>query len=149
MFDDKNIPSAPARPITNLVAIDDQRLQDLTTFLHALWYFFVQIFLSLWLLWKLLGQNRGSTKQGAVRARLRLQQIISRTTTGRTSGNSIRSLIIKTKFTIQKGLAHGGCKLNQVAGLTVKGIIIMHLKFSFCQFSWLQPIGFPSMPLNS
>jgi len=32
--------------ITNLVAVDAQRLQDLTTYLHALWYSFVQIFLS-------------------------------------------------------------------------------------------------------
>ena len=43
--------------ITNLVAVDAQRLQDLTTYLHALWYSFVQIFLSLWLLWNLLGPS--------------------------------------------------------------------------------------------
>lgn len=43
--------------ITNLVAVDAQRLQDLTTYLHALWYSILQIFLSLWLLWRLLGPS--------------------------------------------------------------------------------------------
>ena len=40
--------------ITNLMSIDAQRLQDLTTYLHAIWYSFWQISLALFFLWKQL-----------------------------------------------------------------------------------------------
>ena len=46
-----------AGEITNLVAVDAQRLQDLTTYLHAVWYSFLQIFLAIWFLWKQLGPS--------------------------------------------------------------------------------------------
>lgn len=41
--------------ITNLVSIDAQRMQDLTTYLHAIWYSFVQIGLALYFLWGQMG----------------------------------------------------------------------------------------------
>ena len=41
--------------ITNLVSIDAQRMQDLTTYLHAVWYSFVQIGLALYFLWGQMG----------------------------------------------------------------------------------------------
>jgi ATP-binding cassette subfamily C (CFTR/MRP) protein 1 len=41
--------------ITNLVSIDAQRMQDLTTYLHAIWYSFLQIGLALYFLWGQLG----------------------------------------------------------------------------------------------
>ncbi|KAL3922138.1 MAG: hypothetical protein SGILL_002363 [Bacillariaceae sp.] len=40
--------------ITNLMSIDAQRLQELTTYLHAIWYSFWQIGLALFFLWRLL-----------------------------------------------------------------------------------------------
>lgn len=40
--------------ITNLMSIDAQRLQELTTYLHAVWFSFYQIGLALFLLWQLL-----------------------------------------------------------------------------------------------
>ena len=40
--------------ITNLVSIDAQRLQELTTYLHAIWYSFWQISLALFFLWRQL-----------------------------------------------------------------------------------------------
>ena len=40
--------------ITNLVSIDAQRLQELTTYLHAIWYSFWQIGLALFFLWRQL-----------------------------------------------------------------------------------------------
>ena len=43
--------------ITNLVSIDAQRLQDLTTYLHAVWYSFYQIILALSFLWQQLGPS--------------------------------------------------------------------------------------------
>ena len=43
--------------ITNLVSIDAQRLQDLTTYLHAIWYSFFQIVLALFFLWQQLGPS--------------------------------------------------------------------------------------------
>lgn len=43
--------------ITNLMTIDAQRLQDLTTYLHAVWYSFYQIFLALYFLWQQLGPS--------------------------------------------------------------------------------------------
>lgn len=43
--------------ITNLMSIDAQRLQDLTTYLHAIWYSPLQISLALLFLWKQLGAS--------------------------------------------------------------------------------------------
>lgn len=40
--------------ITNLMSIDAQRLQELTTYLHAVWFSFYQIGLALFLLWQQL-----------------------------------------------------------------------------------------------
>jgi len=41
--------------ITNLMSVDSSRLQDLTPYLHALWYSFFQIILALYFLWGQLG----------------------------------------------------------------------------------------------
>lgn len=38
--------------ITNLMSVDSTRLQDLTPYLHAIWYSFYQISLALFLLWR-------------------------------------------------------------------------------------------------
>jgi len=43
--------------ITNLMSVDAQRLQDLTTYLHAVWFSFYQIGLALFLLWQQLGPS--------------------------------------------------------------------------------------------
>lgn len=43
--------------ITNLISVDAQRLQDLTTYLHAIWYSFLQISLSIYFLWQQLGPS--------------------------------------------------------------------------------------------
>ena len=43
--------------ITNLMSIDALRLQELVTYLHAIWYSFYQIFFALFLLWKQLGPS--------------------------------------------------------------------------------------------
>jgi len=43
--------------ITNLMSIDAQRLQELTTYLHAVWFSFYQIGLALFLLWQQLGPS--------------------------------------------------------------------------------------------
>ena len=43
--------------IGNLMSIDAQRIQDLTTYLHALWYSFLQIGLSIYFLWQQLGPS--------------------------------------------------------------------------------------------
>lgn len=43
--------------IMNLMTVDAQRIQDLTTYLHAIWYSFVQIGLSLFFLWRQLGPS--------------------------------------------------------------------------------------------
>lgn len=43
--------------ITNLISIDAQRMQDLVTYLHAIWYSGVQILLALYFLWQLLGPS--------------------------------------------------------------------------------------------
>lgn len=43
--------------ITNLMSIDSQRLQDTTTFFHAVWYSAVQIVLALFFLWQQLGPS--------------------------------------------------------------------------------------------
>lgn len=41
--------------IANLVGIDAQRLQDLLTYLHAVWYSFFQIGLAMYFLWGQVG----------------------------------------------------------------------------------------------
>jgi len=41
--------------IINLISVDAQRLQDLTTYLHAIWYSFLQIGLAIYFLWRQLG----------------------------------------------------------------------------------------------
>jgi len=38
--------------VTNLMSVDSARLQDLTPYLHAIWYSFLQIGLALYFLWK-------------------------------------------------------------------------------------------------
>jgi len=43
--------------IMNLMTVDAQRIQDLTTYLHAIWYSFVQIGLSIFFLWRQLGPS--------------------------------------------------------------------------------------------
>jgi ABC-type multidrug transport system fused ATPase/permease subunit len=43
--------------ITNLMSVDAQRLQELTTYLHAIWYSFFQIVLALSFLWQQLGPS--------------------------------------------------------------------------------------------
>ncbi|GMH99837.1 hypothetical protein TrLO_g747 [Triparma laevis f. longispina] len=43
--------------ITNLMSVDAQRLQDLTPYLHAVWYSFLQIFLALFFLYRELGAS--------------------------------------------------------------------------------------------
>lgn len=43
--------------IMNLMTVDAQRIQDLTTYLHAIWYSFVQIGISLYFLWGQLGPS--------------------------------------------------------------------------------------------
>ena len=43
--------------ITNLVSVDAQRLQDLVTYLHAIWYSFLQIGLAIYFLWQQLGPS--------------------------------------------------------------------------------------------
>lgn len=41
--------------ITNLMSVDSTRLQDLTPYLHAIWYSFLQIALAMYFLWQQLG----------------------------------------------------------------------------------------------
>jgi ABC-type multidrug transport system, ATPase and permease components len=43
--------------VMNLMTVDAQRIQDLTTYLHAIWYSFVQIGISLYFLWGQLGPS--------------------------------------------------------------------------------------------
>ena len=43
--------------ITNLMSVDAERLQNLTPYLHAIWYSFLQIGLSLFFLWRELGPS--------------------------------------------------------------------------------------------
>ena len=47
----------PIGQITNLMSVDVQRLQDSITFLHAIWYSFLQIVLALYFLWQQLGPS--------------------------------------------------------------------------------------------
>jgi len=43
--------------IVNFMTIDAQRIQDLSTYLHALWYSFIQIGLAIYFLWQQLGSS--------------------------------------------------------------------------------------------
>jgi len=43
--------------ITNLISIDAQRMRDLTPYLHAIWYSFVQIGMAIYFLWQQLGSS--------------------------------------------------------------------------------------------
>merc|ERR1740124_339014 len=43
--------------IVNLMTIDAQRIQDLTTYGHAIWYSFLQIIVALYFLWQQLGPS--------------------------------------------------------------------------------------------
>lgn len=43
--------------IVNLMTIDAQRIQDITTYGHAIWYSFVQIGLAIYFLWQQLGPS--------------------------------------------------------------------------------------------
>jgi ABC-type multidrug transport system fused ATPase/permease subunit len=43
--------------ITNLMAVDSTRLQDLTPYLHAIWYSFYQLVVALFFLWEQLGTS--------------------------------------------------------------------------------------------
>jgi ATP-binding cassette subfamily C (CFTR/MRP) protein 1 len=43
--------------IVNLVGIDAQRMQDLMTYLHAVWYSFFQIGLAMYFLWGQVGAS--------------------------------------------------------------------------------------------
>ena len=45
-----------AGEIANLVGIDAQRIQDLMTYLHAVWYSFFQIGLAMYFLWGQVGE---------------------------------------------------------------------------------------------
>ncbi|KAL4105868.1 hypothetical protein PRIC1_003924 [Phytophthora ramorum] len=61
VFDKSLLLSAAARQqrtsgeITNLMSIDAQRLQDMTPYLHAVWYAAFQIIVSCFLLWQQIG----------------------------------------------------------------------------------------------
>jgi ATP-binding cassette, subfamily C (CFTR/MRP), member 1 len=41
--------------ITNLMSVDSTRLQELTPYLHAIWYSFYQIAIAMYLLWQQVG----------------------------------------------------------------------------------------------
>eukprot|EP01041_Mallomonas_annulata_P007311 gene7311-14905_t len=43
--------------ITNLMSLDSQRLQELTPYLHAVWYSFFQVGVALYFLWGLVGPS--------------------------------------------------------------------------------------------
>lgn len=47
----------PIGQVTNLMSVDTQRLQDVVSFLHAIWYSFLQIGLSMYFLWQQLGPS--------------------------------------------------------------------------------------------
>jgi ATP-binding cassette subfamily C (CFTR/MRP) protein 1 len=47
----------PVGQITNLMSVDVQRLQDVVTYLHAIWYSFLQIALAMYFLWQQLGPS--------------------------------------------------------------------------------------------
>jgi hypothetical protein len=41
--------------VTNLMSVDSTRLQELTPYLHAIWYSFFQIVVAMYFLWKQMG----------------------------------------------------------------------------------------------
>ncbi len=43
--------------ISNLMSVDSTRLQELTPYLHAIWYSFYQIAVALYFLWQQLGPS--------------------------------------------------------------------------------------------
>jgi len=47
----------PVGQVTNLMSVDTQRLQDVTSYLHAVWYSVFQITLSIYFLWRQLGPS--------------------------------------------------------------------------------------------
>jgi ATP-binding cassette subfamily C (CFTR/MRP) protein 1 len=47
----------PVGQVTNLMSVDVQRLQDVVTQLHAVWYSFLQIVLAMYFLWQQLGPS--------------------------------------------------------------------------------------------
>ncbi len=47
----------PIGQVTNLMSVDTQRLQDVISYLHAVWYSFLQITLSMYFLWRQLGPS--------------------------------------------------------------------------------------------
>lgn len=47
----------PIGQVTNLMSVDTQRLQDVISYLHAVWYSFLQITLSMFFLWRQLGPS--------------------------------------------------------------------------------------------
>ena len=49
--------SRTAGEVVNLVSVDAQKLQDLTNYLHAIWYSFLQIGLAVYFLWGQLGPS--------------------------------------------------------------------------------------------
>jgi ABC-type multidrug transport system fused ATPase/permease subunit len=49
--------SHPIGQVTNLMSVDTQRLQDVINYLHAVWYSFLQIALSMYFLWQQLGPS--------------------------------------------------------------------------------------------
>lgn len=49
--------------ITNLMSVDSGRLQELTPYLHAVWYSFFQIIISMYFLWNQMGVSCLSGKQ--------------------------------------------------------------------------------------
>lgn len=49
--------SHPIGQVTNLMSVDTQRLQDVISYLHAVWYSLLQIALSVYFLWQQLGPS--------------------------------------------------------------------------------------------
>ena len=47
----------PVGQVTNLMSVDVQRIQDVISFLHAVWYSFLQIILAMYFLWQQLGPS--------------------------------------------------------------------------------------------
>jgi ABC-type multidrug transport system fused ATPase/permease subunit len=47
----------PVGQITNLMSVDVERLQGVITYLHAIWYSFLQIVLAMYFLWQQLGPS--------------------------------------------------------------------------------------------
>jgi len=47
----------PSMDVINLISVDAQRVQDVTTYLHALWYAPFQITLAIYFLWQRLGPS--------------------------------------------------------------------------------------------